>query len=234
MLGDQSPRGPGSPEAVPGLIRALNDPDWLAQRHAAEALGRKGAVQALPHLLAKLESSSGATVSAARSLRQLGSRHGVPEQLQDLRSPETWRRSKAAEALGILGGPEALPALLEALVDEQPSVRAAAAKGLAELGAHDGENVRREAVPALLQALSDGEWTVRSAAADALGALGAREAEGPLLEKLSDEYRSVRWAALRSLRQLGCELPGPYLARALEDSDPLVREEARHWQGGEE
>ena len=58
-------------------------------------------------------------------------------------------------------------------------------------------------------------------------------AEGPLLEKLSDEHGSVRRAALRSLRQLGCQLPEPYLVRALEDPDPFVREEARYWQGGE-
>ena len=52
-------------------------------------------------------------------------------------------------------------------------------------------------------------------------------------EALSDEEGLVRRAALRSLRQLECELPGPYLIRALEDPDPFVREEARFWQGDE-
>ena len=96
------------------------------------------------------------------------------------------------------------------------------------------EDTRCETVPALLQALSDGEWKVRSAAADALGALGARDAEGHLPETLSDVHGTVRWAALRSLRQLGRQLPGPHLARAQEGPDLFVRNEARLWQGNEE
>ena len=73
----------------------------------------------------------------------------------------------------------------------------------------------------------------RLAAAEGLGELGDRQAEGVLLEVLSDEDGMVRRAALRSLRQLGCELPGPYVVIALEDPDPFVREEARYWQGEE-
>ena len=70
-------------------------------------------------------------------------------------------------------------------------------------------------------------------AAEGLGALGARQAEGALLEALSDKEGLVRRVALRSLQQLGCELPRAYLGRALEDPDPFVREEARFWQGDE-
>ena len=73
----------------------------------------------------------------------------------------------------------------------------------------------------------------RQAAAEGLGPLGARQAEAALVEALSAEEGLVRRAALRSLRQLGCELPGPYLARALEDPDPFVREEANFWRGDE-
>ena len=72
---------------------------------------------------------------------------------------------------------------------------------------------------------------VRRAAAEALGALGDKEAENVLLEALRDEAGSVRLAALRSLRQLGCELAEPYLVRAQEDWDPFVRNEAGLWQG---
>ena len=226
LLGDM-----GGAEAAPGLIRALKDPDSIMQSYAAEALGRMGASQAIPHLLAKLRGSSMTAIAPARALRQLGSRHGVPEELQDLRAPETWRRSKAAQVLGILGGPEALPALLEALGDEQRNVREAAAKGLGELGAGYGDDVRREAMPALLRVLNDDGWMVRRAAAEALGALGDKEAENVLLEALRDEAGSVRLAALRSLRQLGCELAEPYLVRAQEDWDPFVRNEAGLWQG---
>ncbi len=167
----------------------------------------------------------------ARALRQPGSRHGVPDELRDLRAPEIWRRSKAAEVLGILGGREALPALLEALGDDAWHVRAAVAKGLGELGANGEEHASREAIPALLQALNDDGWMVRSAAAEALGTLGGEDAEVALLEVLSDDVGSVRRAALRSLRLLGCELAESYLIRALDDPDPFVRSEARLWHG---
>ena len=110
-------------------------------------------------------------------------------------------------------------------------MRAAAAKGLAELGANDGEHVRREAIPALLRVMRDDVGMVRRAAAEGLGSLGDREAKDVLLEALSDEEGWVRRAALRSLRQLGCELPEPYLVRVLEDPDPFVRNDARSWQG---
>ena len=109
-------------------------PTRLSSPYAAEGLGRIGATQAIPHLLAKLRWTSQTAIRAARALRLLGSGHGVPDELRDLRSPDTWRRSKAAEVLGILGGPEALPALLESLADEQPAVRAAAARGTGRAG----------------------------------------------------------------------------------------------------
>ena len=116
-------------------------------------------------------------------------------------------------------------------------MRAAAAKGLAELGGNDEEHFRehfrKEAIPGLLRVLRDDGRMARLAAAEGLGALGDKQAEDALLEALSDEEGLVRRAALRSLRQLGCELPGPYLIRALEDPDPFVREEARFWQGDE-
>ena len=112
-------------------------------------------------------------------------------------------------------------------------MRAAAAKGLAESSAHDGEDARREAIPALLRVLRDDGGMVRLAAAEGLGPLGDKGVEGALLVALSDEEGPVRRAALRSLRQLGCDLPELYLAKALEDTDPFVRNEARLWQGDE-
>jgi HEAT repeat protein len=52
------------------------------------------------------------------------------------------------DALGKIGDPQALPALLEALKDENGYVRRAAAEALGEIG-------DPQAVPALLEALKD-------------------------------------------------------------------------------
>ena len=98
LLGDL-----GLPEAASGLIPALDDPESLVQSQAAEALGRIGATQAIPHLLAKLRGSPTSAVSAARALRQLGSRHGVRDELQDLRAPRDLAEEQGRRGAGNTG-----------------------------------------------------------------------------------------------------------------------------------
>ena len=105
--------------------------------------------------------------------------------------------------------------------------------GLVELGTNDGEDALREVMSALLRVLRDDRQMKSLATAEGMGALGDKQAEGALLEALSDEDGLVRRAALRSLRQLGCAPYGPYLARAREDPDLFVGEEARFRQGDE-
>ena len=73
----------------------------------------------------------------------------------------------------------------------------------------------------------------RLAAAEGLGSLDGKGVEDALFEALSDEEALARRAALRSLRQLGCELPEPLLGRDPEDPNPLVRNEASFWKGDE-
>ena len=80
-------------------------------------------------------------------------------------------RAKAAAALGALGGPEAIDALIEALADEAPEVRASAAGGLSETG-------DAKAVEALIKALGDEAGEVRALAARDLNrGRGAKAAE---------------------------------------------------------
>ena len=73
----------------------------------------------------------------------------------------------------------------------------------------------------------------RLAAAEGLGSLDGKGVEDALFKALSDEEALARRAALRSLRQLGCELPEPLLGRDPEDLNPLVRNEASFWKGDE-
>jgi HEAT repeat protein len=77
------------------------------------------------------------------------------------------------EALGKLGDPQAVPALIQALGDSDSAVRAAAAEALGAIG-------DPQAVPALIQALGDSDCDVRRAAAEALGKLGDPQAVPPL------------------------------------------------------
>ena len=58
----------------------------------------------------------------------------VDEQLRLLRSRRGWKRATAAFALGDMGSPRAVPALLEALDDPSGDVRAAASRSLGRIG----------------------------------------------------------------------------------------------------
>ncbi|MGC8880568.1 MAG: HEAT repeat domain-containing protein, partial [Anaerolineae bacterium] len=71
-------------------------------------------------------------------------------------------RQAAARALGKIGDAAAVPALIEALRDEDEDVRQAAAEALGKIG-------DAAAVPALIEALRDEDMWVRRAAAEALG-----------------------------------------------------------------
>ncbi len=100
-------------------------------------------------------------------------------------------RRAAAEALGKIGDPQALPALIEALKDKDSGVREVAAGALREIGP--------QALPALIEALKDKDSEVRRAAAEALGKIGGPQALPALTEALKDEVRWVRRAAVEAL-----------------------------------
>jgi HEAT repeat protein len=103
-------------------------------------------------------------------------------------------RRAAAESLGAIGDPQAVPPLLLALEDEHWSVRCAAAGALGRI--RSGKSL-----PALLARLQDDDQTVRRAAVAALGELGDTRAAGRLVAALQDA--GLQGAALEALRRMG-------------------------------
>ena len=107
-------------------------------------------------------------------------------------------RYRAAEALGTLGpaASSAVPALIDALSDQEALVRSAAAQTLGNIGAG-----AKAAVPDLIRALKDKQPLVRAAAAEALGKIeqGGSRALPSLLAALKDPELSVRLAAETAL-----------------------------------
>ena len=142
-----------------------------------------------------------------------------------------------------------LPALTQALRDEEWWVRRAAAWALGEIGdpqavpalvgalGDKDEDVRQtatealgeigdpQALPALFGALGDESWWVRREAAEALGAIGDPQAVPALIGALRDEYADVRQAAAGALGKIGTPAV-PALIGALGNEAWWVRQAA--------
>ncbi len=117
--------------------------------------------------------------------------------LGDSNSDVRWN---AAVALGKIGTPEAVPALIAALGNSDSSVRWKAAEALEEIGTP-------EAVAALIAALGDSDSSVRWKAAEALGKIGTLDTlkqiiSSPLIDVYQSEiFELVRMLAIRYYKE---------------------------------
>jgi HEAT repeat protein len=109
--------------------------------------------------------------------------------------------------------------------DPRPTVRAAAARGLAETGPGETEDSAPapETVATLLRLLGDPDGTVEVAAVEALGRRRVETARTELLVRARLGLPDVRAAALRAVGRLRGELVLDALSLAAADSDPRIR-----------
>lgn len=122
--------------------------------------------------------------------------------VQSLRRGDADERVNASRALGEAGA-EAVPALLELLVDRNQENRADAAYAFAEMSELP-ERQAPVAVARLVEALKDESWRVRANAAVALGFLGTGSSDAwrGLAEAVEDSDARVRGAAAYSLGKI--------------------------------
>ena len=203
----------GSRLAIPDVVRLLDDSSPRVRTAAIDALGSLASFrddQSLQGLLRLLDRLGQGRAGAEGSLRpdlpfpaltSALAAHGseaVPALIARLRSGQDVVRAIAADALANI--PErpahATDALLDALRDVDPEVRARAARAVARTGSAD------PLIP-VIHALGDRVWFVRLQAARALGSLGYPRAAGALVTALLDESWQVRAAAADALRRLG-------------------------------
>ena len=195
MLGDFATDT--SDETAEEIVRALveavrEDDDDGVRARAIDALSRYGE-DAIERLVRELDGID-ADAPADRPTPEL------LEEWLDADRPEF--RMVAATALGRIGRPRSLSALLPATRDPSPRVRTRAVRACGRIG-------HERCTRPLEARLDDPQRTVREAAVRALGSIGPRAALRPLVlvRALTDDTESVQRAAMLSLVQLFAEAP---------------------------
>lgn len=137
-----------------------------------------------------------------------------------LRDSDPAMRTTAAQALGKIARPEAVPALLRSLNDADPAVRTMSAWALGNYG----EDVLDAAGLELARQLDDPSPAVKRAAALALGNIGGTQTIVELLvERLKTPDVETRRAAVSALTWLEAGSAYHAMLAALNDPDAQVR-----------
>lgn len=215
-----------SPEAIPPLIRALDQYATMKidRRESAtpfalmHSLGQLKARQALPALMRYATTQTVMKSSAFTALGEIGDPAAVDFLVAQLRDKSLQGRhigvtAEIIRALGAIGDPKGLPAVLEWQSSDDPEILVALSDALPSLTKDQGR--RRQPVPALLvqlktlnsvtraeshrhigtgreslTVLTDEDY-VRVHVIDALGKSGDTRAIGPLTELLNDRSSEV-------------------------------------------
>jgi HEAT repeat protein len=200
--------GPWAKDAVPALVKALNDP----HPHVADA-----AASALKRIAGAPSPAAGppTPVPAPGPVEP----PAVIDLVDMLRNEDASLRRIAVVALGETRavGRDAIPGLVEVLEDEDEAVRREAARVLGKIGAV-------AAVPSLVVALSDAPDLVRVSVAEALGRIGPRAivAIPALVAALKHADDGVSDAAACALLTIGRPAT-PALIEAVTDDDGRLR-----------
>ncbi|MBI3554193.1 MAG: HEAT repeat domain-containing protein [Elusimicrobia bacterium] len=140
--------------------------------------------------------------------------------LNRLKSREAMVRRQAAGQIGEMRRPEAAPALLPLLDDDNAMVRCAAEDSLGLLRA--GSAVGK--ISQLL--LKDKDASVRQTAATALAYIGDPSAADALIAAVGDSESGVRFSVVRTIGVMRLTKAAPALLAALKDPDPAMRRAA--------
>ncbi len=186
----------GRSDAVPELLRAAREESDTGVRiNAIASLGTLGGPEIEQDLLGFLDDADPEIQAAG--LRGLADEKfaGAAARVGQVLVENVELRGAAADVLGIMGSPEAVPFLQQAADDAEEDIRARVAFALGKLG-------DPQAVPTLIGLLEDPQWSVRANAAQALGMLGDSSARQALEGTRDDPNSSVRAASKAALEKL--------------------------------
>jgi RNA polymerase sigma factor (sigma-70 family) len=150
---------PESKSAIPALIKLLRSD--ASRSSAVDALNRFHELAVPVWREALKDRDDKIRAAAAESLALIGgaAKGANPDLIRALADKDQEVRQRAGIAL-VRVGAEAVPALVEALKDKDPVIRAGSAQVLGEMGS----TVAASAVPALVKAMGDEDKRVREAA----------------------------------------------------------------------
>ncbi|CAN5597436.1 hypothetical protein BH24ACT22_BH24ACT22_18650 [soil metagenome] len=189
----------GTKEAAETLSGYLNSKSELTSLRMAENLERIGplAVEPLVELVEREEDDERrAQILAARILGNLRVQEGRPALRRAIvRHWNTDLRAQATLALGRIGNPDDVPAIIEAAGDDSWPVRVQAANALGMIG-------EVSTVSTLEHLATDQEWWVRLNASRALINIGD-EGEKALVRILENSDRFARDRAAATLQERG-------------------------------
>ncbi|MDM9384507.1 HEAT repeat domain-containing protein [Chlorogloeopsis sp. ULAP01] len=137
--------------------------------------------------------------------------------IQRLKNPQ--QRSTAVDYLASVGKP-AVPALIKALQDTNPQMRAGAAMTLGKIGP-----AASEAAIVLMRTIGDKDPTVRSYVVQAIEKIGRKAYIPYFITALNSDKKWERYSATHALRAMGKDAATavPALIKTLEDKDMWMR-----------
>ena len=190
------------------LVKLLKDKVWQVKQEAIRSIGKAGVTEAVPHLMKitgcdsdgqalkiilKWAGAKGEETAPAGQTAQGGLMASAGKKKPE---GDPWQLKKtAAITLSILRPELAAQPLVSMLNMDNPSARAAAMVGLANISA-------QTAVEPLIEQLSSSDWNTRKMAAIALGRLKAESAVSALVKLLDDDKFSVRIEAVIALNHI--------------------------------
>lgn len=194
----------------------LLDEPDAVMRQAVNAAVVRAGAVCLEPLQAALRSPSERVRSRAEEALALLGDEAVEAARRSLDGPGVEQRAGAARTLGKLHAGQASDALIRRLDDGESVVRVAAARAL-------GQIANRQALVALEQHATSTDTALRAAIAQALGQSFDPESLPALLKLLGDTDAAVRAAAAGALGVLGDERAVVPLQERRDDPDPWVQ-----------
>ncbi|MBS0397087.1 MAG: protein kinase, partial [Proteobacteria bacterium] len=126
----------------------------------------------------------------------IGNSRSVKYLLEVISDADWWVRTRAADALGKIGGPRVVEAVLQLVKDENQDIRRAAIEIL-------NQTRDERAIGQLIEATRDSDWWVSERAVDALAEIGSTKAVPRLTEMLGSAPAKSLPTVIRALAKLG-------------------------------